>query len=83
MHVVDLNDGRPHDPRPALAEIKVPIRAVNADKYPTNLEANRRHMPGYEAVIVRGSGHYPMLEDPAAFAAAFDRCLAQITGKGL
>lgn len=67
-----------YDPLPALAEIKVPVRAVSADKYPTNVEGNRRYMPGYEAEIVAGSGHYPMLEDPRAFAAAMDRVLAQI-----
>ena len=67
-----------YDPLPALREIRAPIRAVSADMYPTNLEANRRHMPGYEAFIVAGSGHYPMLEDPAGFAAALDRALGQV-----
>lgn len=67
-----------YDPLPALREIKAPIRAVNADKFPTNLEANRRHMPGYEAVIVAGTGHYPMLEDPARFGPALDQALSQV-----
>jgi pimeloyl-ACP methyl ester carboxylesterase len=70
-----------YDPLPALAEIKVPIRAVSADKFPTNLDANRRHMPGYEAQIIAGSGHYPMLENPPAFAAALDTALAQVLGR--
>ena len=67
-----------HDPLPALREIRAPVRAVNADKFPTNLEANQRHMPGYEAAIVPGCGHYPMLEDPARFGPALDRALAQV-----
>ena len=67
-----------YDPVPALGEIQAPVRAVNADKFPTNLETNRRHMPGYEATIVRGTGHYPMLEDPARFASALDQALAPI-----
>ncbi len=67
-----------YDPLPALKEIKAPIRAVNADKFPTNLEVNRKHMPGYEAIMVRGSGHYPMIEKPKEFAAAFDWALAQV-----
>jgi pimeloyl-ACP methyl ester carboxylesterase len=53
-----------YDARPALREIQAPVRAVNADRFPTNVETNRVHMPGYRAVIVRGTGHYPMLEDP-------------------
>jgi pimeloyl-ACP methyl ester carboxylesterase len=71
-----------YDPLPALREIRAPIRAVNADKFPTNVEANRRHMPGYQAIIVPGSGHYPMLEDPARFDPALDQALAQVLAAG-
>jgi pimeloyl-ACP methyl ester carboxylesterase len=67
-----------YDSVPALREIKTKVRAVNADKFPTNVEANRRHMPGYEAILVPGSGHYPMLEDPARFDPALDRALGQV-----
>jgi pimeloyl-ACP methyl ester carboxylesterase len=67
-----------YEPLAALGEIKARVRAVNADKYPTNVEANRRHMPGYEAILVPGSGHYPMLEDPERFGPALDRALGQV-----
>jgi pimeloyl-ACP methyl ester carboxylesterase len=67
-----------YDALPALREIKAPIRAVNADKFPTNLDVNRRHMPGFDAVIVTGSGHYPMLEQPEVFNVALDTALAQV-----
>ena len=67
-----------YDPRPALREIQAPIRAVNADKFPTNLEGNRRHMAGYDAVIVPGTGHYLMLEKPDAFARALDEVLTRV-----
>jgi pimeloyl-ACP methyl ester carboxylesterase len=67
-----------YDPLPALREIKAPIRAVNADKFPTNVEVNRRHMPGFQAIIVAGTGHYPMLEDPPQFNSAFDQALGQV-----
>jgi len=73
-----IRENAAYDPRPALREIEAPIRAVSADKFPTNLEANRRYMPGYEAAIVTGTGHYPMLEDPARFDAALDQALAQV-----
>jgi pimeloyl-ACP methyl ester carboxylesterase len=78
ISVALLRQAWTYDPLPALGEIEAPIRAVNADTFPTNLEANRRHMPGFEASIVTGTGHYPMLEDPAGFDAALDRALGQI-----
>ena len=59
-----------YDPFPALAEIKAPIRAVNADKFPTNVDANRKAIPGFDVALVKGSGHYPMLEDPKRFSTA-------------
>jgi pimeloyl-ACP methyl ester carboxylesterase len=52
---------------PALREVKVPIRAINADMTLTNLEINRRYAPQFDAVIIKGSGHYPMLEQPEQF----------------
>lgn len=54
-------------PGPTLKEIKVPIKAINADLNPTNLEVNRKYAPQFDAVIIKGTGHYPMLEDPARF----------------
>lgn len=56
-----------YDPVPAMKEIKVPIRAINADRVPTNVEGNRKYAPQFDAVIIKGTGHYPMLEDPERF----------------
>lgn len=64
-----------YDPLPALAEIKAPIRAVNADKFPTNVEANRKVMPSFEVALVKGSGHYPMLENSKRFAKALGEAI--------
>jgi pimeloyl-ACP methyl ester carboxylesterase len=67
-----------YDARPVLRELSVPIRAVNSDRFPTNVEGNRRHMPGFEALIVPGTGHYPMLEDPARFDPELERAIAAV-----
>ncbi|MBA2524324.1 MAG: alpha/beta hydrolase [Pyrinomonadaceae bacterium] len=56
-----------YDPIPTMQKIKIPIQAINSDLYPTNLEGNRKYAPQFEAVIMKGVGHYPMLEDPARF----------------
>lgn len=56
-----------HDPIPAMREIKVPIKAINADLNPTNLESNRKYAQKFDVVIMKGVGHYPMLEDPVRF----------------
>lgn len=56
-----------YDAAPGLRDVKVPIRAINADRVPTNLEVNRKYAPQFDVVIIKGTGHYPMLEDPARF----------------
>jgi pimeloyl-ACP methyl ester carboxylesterase len=56
-----------YDAAPALREVKVPIRAINSNLRPTNLEVNRKYAQQFNAVVMEASGHYPMLEDPATF----------------
>jgi sigma-B regulation protein RsbQ len=56
-----------YDSAPALRELKVPIRAINADLTATNLEINRKYAPQFDVRIIKGVGHYPMLEDPVRF----------------
>lgn len=63
-----------YDAAPAFEAMAVPIRAINADLFPTNREANRRHAPQFDLVLMKGVGHYPMLEDPDRF----DRLLTRV-----
>lgn len=67
-----------YDPLPALREIKAPIRAINSDLFPTNVEGNRRYAPGYQAAIMKGVGHYLMLEQPEAFNALLEEALREL-----
>lgn len=66
-----------YDAIPALRETKVPIHAINGDHNPTNLEANRKYAPQFDAAIIKDTGHYPMLENPARF----NQLLAEILSK--
>ncbi len=69
-----------HDARPLLREIHVPIVAVNADKFPTRLDHARRYAPQYDAVFVKGVGHYLMREAPESFNEQLARAVARVTG---
>ena len=51
----------------AIRQAGVPIRAINGDLWPTAIDANRLLAPGFDAVIMKGAGHYPMLERPEEF----------------
>jgi pimeloyl-ACP methyl ester carboxylesterase len=56
-----------YDMGAAAARLAAPIRAINGDLYPTDVEGNRRIKPDFEAVVMKHIGHYPMLERPAEF----------------
>lgn len=59
------------DAKTLLKEAKVPVRCINSGGgfqffTPTAIDINRKYAD-YNAVIIDGVGHYPMLEQPAEF----------------
>jgi pimeloyl-ACP methyl ester carboxylesterase len=57
-----------------LAQLGLPAVAINPDYRPTDADSLRRH--GVETVILRGVGHFSMLEDPLQFNAALEAVVA-------
>ena len=49
----------------ALAELKLPVIAINADNGPTDVASLAKH--GVKAVVMPRVGHFLMLEDPKGF----------------
>jgi pimeloyl-ACP methyl ester carboxylesterase len=50
-----------------LPLLKVPLMCVNADLQPTQVEAIKALVPGYQLRVLPGRGHFLMREDPAGF----------------
>jgi pimeloyl-ACP methyl ester carboxylesterase len=48
-----------------LLDLKLPVIAINPDNSPTDVASMKKH--GVEVVIIKGVGHFPMMEDPANF----------------
>lgn len=62
----------------AMADVRVPIVAINSDLGPPTQEARiRGFAPTFRAVVVPGTGHFLMMEDPARLNPIID---AQIRG---
>jgi pimeloyl-ACP methyl ester carboxylesterase len=55
---------------PELLELKLPVRAINADNTPTDHEALAKF--GVKAFVMPDIGHFPQLEDPARFNRSLD-----------
>lgn len=61
-------------PARALREVRLPIRVINSDKYPTNVDGNRKIAASFGARIITGRGHFLHMEEPGEF----NRLLEQI-----
>ena len=71
MAVALMRDLFALDQKKALKEAGVPVRCVNSAGgfqffTPTAPEVNKKYAD-YDAVLIEGVGHYPMLERPAEF----------------
>ena len=54
----------------ALAELKLPVVAINADIAPTDNESMGKN--GIKVFVMPDTGHFPMLEDPPRFNRSLD-----------
>jgi pimeloyl-ACP methyl ester carboxylesterase len=69
-----------YDIRPALERLRVPIRCINGDKWPTRIEESRKVYPRFDAVILPGVGHFPMLEAPKQFNEKLLQAVRELAG---
>jgi pimeloyl-ACP methyl ester carboxylesterase len=46
-----------------------------------NPQANRRHMKSFDVKIIKGVGHFPMLERPEEFNRLLAEAVKEITGR--
>ena len=51
----------------SAGKLTVPLRTINGDLYPTDVQAARRVKADFEAVVMKHMGHYPMLERAEEF----------------
>jgi len=61
----------------ALKEVRVPVRTINADRFPTNVEGNKALAASFEVKYMPGHGHFLHMEDPAGFNALLHETLAE------
>ena len=50
-----------------LPQVHVPIVAIDSDLEPLNLVRITKAVPGFRAHVLRGDGHFPMLDDAQRF----------------
>jgi len=66
---------RDYDQAAALREVGVPVWAINATLFPTEVEINRKYAPSFQVILMEGVGHYPQVERPSEFQENLRRVL--------
>lgn len=61
----------------ALQKVEAPLVFINSDLQPTPEEINKRHRPYSHAKIVRGVGHFVMIEAPVVFNGLLDSTIEE------
>jgi len=56
-----------YDQTSPARKLTVPLRAINGDLYPTDIQGVRKIKADFDAVIMKRMGHYPMIERPDEF----------------
>jgi pimeloyl-ACP methyl ester carboxylesterase len=61
-----------------LREVRLPIRVINSDKNPTNIEGNRKIAASFGVRIMTGRGHFLFLEEPGEFNRLLGLTIAEL-----
>jgi pimeloyl-ACP methyl ester carboxylesterase len=64
----------------ALRELRVPVRLINSDYSPTNVDAGREYADDFDAVLMTGVGHFVMMEDPETFNRLLGEIVEELAG---
>lgn len=60
-----------------LLQIKLPVTAINSDNAPTDTVSMKHY--GVDVVVMHGSGHFLMMEDPKQFNDVLERVIKKMT----
>jgi pimeloyl-ACP methyl ester carboxylesterase len=70
-----------YQPADSARKLTVPLRAINGDIFPTDVEGVRKVKPDFDVLIMKHMGHYPMLERPSEFNDLVAKVVADLWGR--
>jgi pimeloyl-ACP methyl ester carboxylesterase len=69
-----------YSPITALVALRKPVAAINCDRFPTALDANRRVVPSFILKMLKGVDHFLMLEAPEEFSRVLEETIREMLG---
>lgn len=65
----------------AFEKLNLPLRSINADKYPTNTEENLKIVPDYKVEIIPNTQHFLHITQPVKFNDRLTKVLSELKEK--
>jgi pimeloyl-ACP methyl ester carboxylesterase len=75
-----LENAWTYDIKDALKDMRLPIRCINSDFYPVNIQVNKKYASSYDVKFMSGVGHFPMMEDPDTFNRLLEETIEELIG---
>ena len=66
------------DMRESARRVKVPVRGLNSNLFPTDASINKKYFSDFDFEIIPGVGHYPMLEKSEEFNHLLEKVLTRL-----
>ena len=67
-----------YDLKSAVEHIETPLYSINSDFWPMNLEGNKKYVKSFKLKIMKGTGHFVMLEDPEKFNKLLEEVIEEL-----
>jgi pimeloyl-ACP methyl ester carboxylesterase len=67
-----------YDTGRSARKLVAPVRCINGDRFPTDIQAIRHTLSNFDAVVLPHTGHYPMLECPDVFNRQLEKTLQDL-----
>lgn len=68
-----------YDPLPTLSKIQLPMISINCEMYPLSLDENRKHVQSFSFKMMKGVGHFLMLEKPDEFGKLLNEAISELS----
>jgi pimeloyl-ACP methyl ester carboxylesterase len=58
-------------------KVTCPLKTINSDLWPTEVEINKKYFPSFETKLVKGYGHFIQMENPKLFNTLLEEYLTE------
>ncbi|MHC4725292.1 MAG: alpha/beta fold hydrolase [Planctomycetota bacterium] len=67
-----------YDLKNAIQEIEVPVYSISSDLWPMNVDGNKKYVKSFKLKMMKGIGHFVMLEDPEKFNKLLEEVIKEL-----